>query len=62
MLDDSNRDGHYYMQLRAGEKFRPVPNLTDSNYSHIDMETTDSAAAISTDFNYSYGIEKESLS
>ncbi len=26
-----------YSQLRPGEKSRPVPNMTDSNYSHVDV-------------------------
>ncbi len=28
-------DVSVYEQLRAGEKSKPVPNLADSNYSHI---------------------------
>ncbi|XP_064406194.1 uncharacterized protein LOC135351174 [Halichondria panicea] len=31
-------NGDVYNQLRPEEKSRPVPNMTDSNYSHIDEE------------------------
>ncbi|XP_064406269.1 uncharacterized protein LOC135351235 [Halichondria panicea] len=40
-LDEASIEPHgdgVYSQLRPGEKSRPVPNMTDSNYSHVDFK------------------------
>ena len=60
MLPDPMEAGHY-MQLRVRERSKPVPNLADRSYSHIENRKPEPAVTV-PDITNSLRIENKRVS